>query len=248
MSGHSKWKTIKHKKSKEDAKRGRLFSKLTKAIIIAAKEGGGDPNQNILLTNAIQKAKEFNMPKDNIKRAIKKGIGKVGGYELEKVVYEGYGPEGIAVIVEAMTDNRKRTASEMRNIFSKHNGNLGSTGCVGWMFDRKGVISLKDGSYIDEDEILRLAIDAGANDIIIEKDYYEIYTEPTKLMKVKDFLIDKGLSPDSTEIILIPKNFKLLDESKALKALKLINALNEQDDVQEIYTNFEIPDELMEKL
>lgn len=248
MSGHSKWKTIKHKKSKEDAKRGRLFSKLTKAIIVAAKEGGGDPNQNIALTNAIQKAREFNMPKDNIKRAIKKGTGKVGGYELEKVVYEGYGPEGIAVIVEAMTDNRKRTASEMRNIFSKHNGNLGSTGCVGWMFNRRGVISLKDGSYIDEDEILLLAIDAGADDVIIEKDYYEIYTEPTKLMKIKDFLIEKGLSPDSTEIILIPKNFKLLDESKTLKALNLIDALHEQDDVQEIYTNFEIPDELMEKL
>lgn len=248
MSGHSKWKTIKHKKSKEDAKRGKLFSKLTKVIIVAAKEGGGDPNQNIALANAIQKAKEFNMPKDNIKRAIKKGIGKVGGYDLEKVVYEGYGPEGIAVIVEAMTDNRKRTASEMRNIFTKHNGNLGSTGCVGWMFNKKGVISLKDGSNIDEDEILLLAIDAGADDVIIEKDYYEIYTEPTKLMKIKDFLIEKGLSTDSTEIILIPKNYKLLDESKTLKALKLIDALYEQDDVQEIYTNFEIPDELMEKL
>ncbi len=248
MSGHSKWKTIKHRKSKEDAKRGKLFSKLTKAIIVAAKEGGGDPDQNIALANAIQKAKEFNMPKDNIKRAIKKGTGKVGGYELEKVVYEGYGPEGIAVIVETMTDNRKRTASEMRNIFAKHNGNLGSTGCVGWMFNRKGVISLKDGSYIDEDEILLLAIDAGADDVIIEKDYYEIYTEPTKLMKIKDFLIEKGLSPDSTEIILIPKNYKLLDESKTLKTLKLIDALNEQEDVQEIYTNFEIPDELMEKL
>ena len=248
MSGHSKWKTIKHKKSKEDAKRGRLFSKLTKVIIVAAKEGGGDPNQNIALANAIQKAKEFNMPKDNIKRAIKKGIGKVGGYDLEKVVYEGYGPEGIAVIVEAMTDNRKRTASEMRNIFTKHNGNLGSTGCVGWMFNKKGVISLKDGSNINEDEILLLAIDAGADDVIIEKDYYEIYTEPTKLMEIKDFLIEKGLSTDSTEIILIPKNYKLLDESKTLKALKLIDALHEQDDVQEIYTNFEIPDELMEKL
>jgi len=248
MSGHSKWKTIKHRKSKEDAKRGKLFSKLTKAIIVAAKKGGGDPDQNIALANAIQKAKEFNMPKDNIKRAIKKGTGKVGGYELEKVVYEGYGPEGIAVIVETMTDNRKRTASEMRNIFAKHNGNLGSTGCVGWMFNRKGVISLKDGSYIDEDEILLLAIDAGADDVIIEKDYYEIYTEPTKLMKIKDFLIEKGLSPDSTEIILIPKNYKLLDESKTLKTLKLIDALNEQEDVQEIYTNFEIPDELMEKL
>jgi len=248
MSGHSKWKTIKHRKSKEDAKRGKLFSKLTKAIIVAAKEGGGDPDQNIALANAIQKAKEFNMPKDNIKRAIKKGTGKVGGYELEKVVYEGYGPEGIAVIVETMTDNRKRTASEMRNIFAKHNGNLGSTGCVGWMFNRKGVISLKDGSYIDEDEILLLAIDAGADDVIIEKDYYEIYTEPTKLMKIKDFLIEKGLSPDSTEIILIPKNYKLLDESKTLKTLKLIDALNEQEDVQEIYTNFEIPDKLMEKL
>jgi len=248
MSGHSKWKTIKHKKSKEDAKRGRLFSKLTKVIIVAAKEGGGDPNQNIALANAIQKAKEFNMPKDNIKRAIKKGIGKVGGYDLEKVVYEGYGPEGIAVIVEAMTDNRKRTASEMRNIFTKHNGNLGSTGCVGWMFNKKGVINLKDGSNINEDEILLLAIDAGADDVIIEKDYYEIYTEPTKLMEIKDFLIEKGLSTDSTEIILIPKNYKLLDESKTLKALKLIDALHEQDDVQEIYTNFEIPDELMEKL
>jgi len=248
MSGHSKWKTIKHRKSKQDAKRGKLFSKLTKAIIVAAKEGGGDPDQNIALANTIQKAKEFNMPKDNIKRAIKKGTGKVGGYELEKVVYEGYGPEGIAVIVETMTDNRKRTASEMRNIFAKHNGNLGSTGCVGWMFNRKGVISLKDGSYIDEDEILLLAIDAGADDVIIEKDYYEIYTEPTKLMKIKDFLIEKGLSPDSTEIILIPKNYKLLDESKTLKTLKLIDALNEQEDVQEIYTNFEIPDELMEKL
>ncbi len=248
MSGHSKWKTIKHKKSKEDAKRGRLFSKLTKAIIIATKEGGCDPDQNIALANVIQKAKEFNMPKDNIKRAIKKGTGKVGGYDLEKVVYEGYGPEGIAVIVETMTDNRKRTASEMRNIFAKHNGNLGSTGCVRWMFNRRGVISLKDGSYIDEDEILLLAIDAGADDVIIEKDYYEIYTEPTKLMKIKDFLIEKGLSPDSTEIILIPKNYKLLDESKTLKSLKLIDALHEQEDVREIYTNFEIPDELMEKL
>lgn len=248
MSGHSKWSTIKRKKSKEDAKRGKLFSKLTKAIIVAAREGGGDSEKNIDLANAIQKAKDFNMPKENIERAIKKGTGELGGHTLEKVVYEGYGPEGVALIVEVMTDNRKRTAAEMRHIFSRYNGHLGSTGCVGWMFDRKGVISLKDGSSVDEDEILLIAMDAGADDIIVEEDHYEIYTEPTMLMKIKDFLIENGMSPDSAEIVLLPKSYKMLSEDKTLGALKLIDALHEQDDVQEIYTNFEIPDELMEKL
>lgn len=248
MSGHSKWSTIKHKKSKEDAKRGKLFSKLTKAIMIAAREAGSDPKQNIALAQAIQKAKDFNMPKINIERAIKKGSGESDSYILEKIVYEGYGPEGVAVIVEVMTDNRKRTAAEMRNIFSRHNGNLGSKGCVGWMFNRKGVISIKDGSSIDEDEILLVAIDAGADDVNIEKDHYEIYTEPTMLMKIKNFLIEKGISPDSSEIVLLPRNFRILDESKTLKALKLIDAIYEQEDVQEVYTNFEIPDGLMEKL
>ncbi len=248
MSGHSKWSTIKHRKAKEDAKRGKLFSKLTKAIIVAAREGGGDSEKNIDLANAIQKAKDFNMPKENIERAIKKGTGELGGHTFEKVIYEGYGPEGVAVIVEVMTDNRKRTAAEMRHIFSRYNGNLGSTGCVGWMFDRKGVISLKDGSSIDEDKVLLAAMNAGADDIIVEEDHYEIYTEPTMLMKVKDFLIENGMLPDSAEIVLLPKSYKMLSEDKTLGALKLIDALHEQDDVQEIYTNFEIPDELMEKL
>lgn len=248
MSGHSKWSTIKHKKAKEDAKRGKLFSKLTKAIIVAAREGGGDQEKNIDLANAIQKAKDFNMPKENIERAIKKGTGELGGHKLEKVIYEGYGPEGVAVIVEAMTDNRNRTAAEMRHIFSRYNGNLGSTGCVCWMFDKKGVISLKDGSSIDEDKVLLIAMDAGADDIIVEEDHYEIYTEPTILMKVKNFLIENGISPESAEIVLLPKSYRMLSEDRTLGALKLIDALNEHDDVQEIYTNFEIPDELMEKL
>ncbi len=248
MSGHSKWHSIKHKKAKEDVKKGKIFSKLSRSITVAARESGGNVDGNAALTLAIQKAKDSNMPVANIERAIKKGTGELGGETYESLVYEGYGPAGVAVIVEIMTDNRNRTASDIRNIFSKHNGNLGTTGCVAWMFDKKGVILVgKDGS-VDEDSLLSVVLEAGADDMKSEDDHFEIITDPIDLKIVSDALESASIKFSSASITMLPKDMVKLKKNDAKKVLKLMDALDDHDDVQEVYSNFDIPDEIMDEI
>ncbi len=247
MSGHSKWSTIKHKKGREDAKRGKLFAKLSRYITVAAKEGGGNPEMNAALAAAIAKAKDYNMPTDNIDRAVKRGTGEIEGVVYEQMTYEGYGPDGIAVLVELMTDNKNRTAAEIRHIFTRFNGKLGTSGSVAWMFERLGIILVPKGDT-DEDTMLDMALEAGATDMNSEDDIYEIITEPTELMDVRKGLEEKGLVPNSAELSMIPKNATELDSDQARRVLKFIDALEENDDVQEVYTNLDIPEELLIEL
>ncbi|SHE48566.1 DNA-binding regulatory protein, YebC/PmpR family [Caldanaerobius fijiensis DSM 17918] len=244
MSGHSKWANIKHKKEKTDAQKGKLFTKLTKEIIMAAKEGGGDPNANSKLRDAIAKAKAANMPSENITRAIKRGTGELEGVSYESITYEGYGPGGVAIIVEALTDNRNRTAGEMRHLFDRGGGSLGAAGCVSWMFERKGVISIEKSNDIDSDELMLKAIDAGAEDFSVEDEDYEIITDPSALYQVKEALEQSGYNITSAEISLIPQNTVKLEGEQAIKALKLIETLDDHDDVQNVYHNLEITDEM----
>lgn len=243
MSGHSKWANIKHKKEKMDAQKGKIFTKLTKDIIMAAKEGGGDPNTNSKLRDAIEKAKANNLPNENIQRAIKKGTGELGGGNFEEVIYEGYGPGGTAIIVEALTDNKNRTAGEVRHIFDRSGGSLGSTGCVSWMFDKVGLITIEKKDGIDEDELAMLAIDAGANDFSAEDDEFEIITEPSDFQSVKEALEKAGYDLSDAEITMIPKNTVKLCESDYEKVEKLIEKLEENDDIQNVYHNVEMLDE-----
>lgn len=248
MSSHSKWASIKHKKGKEDAKRGQIFSKLTKAIMVAAK-GGGNPEANAALATAIEKAKEYNMPADTIERAIKKGSGELGGAAIETILYEGYGPAGTAVMVETLTDNRNRTAADIRHIFSRYGANLGTSGSVSWMFEKKGVIYINKSDEIDEDELLNIALEAGADDMNIGENNYEILTEATNLKSVKDVLEANNIPCESAFITMFPKNtVKLEDKEAARKVLKFIDALEEHDDVQEVYSNFDIPDTVLEEV
>ncbi len=244
MSGHSKWANIKHKKEKSDAQKGRVFTKLAKEIIVAAREGGGDPDSNSSLRDAIEKAKENNMPNDNIMRAVKRGSGELDGAALEEVTYEGYGPGGSALIVEAMTDNRNRTAAEMRHIFDRSGGSLGATGCVAWMFDKKGLIVV-DGESADEDELMMTALDAGAQDIVNSGDF-EIYTNPEDFREVKSKIKDAGYMIIDADIRMIPQNTTKLDVDVSRKVLAMIDRLEEHDDVQNVYHNLEIPDELLD--
>ncbi len=249
MSGHSKWHSIKHKKSKEDVKRGKMFSKLSRAITVAAREGGGIPDGNATLALAVQKAKDYNMPAATIERAIKKGTGELGGAEsFEKIIYEGYGPAGVAVMVDVMTDNRNRTASDIRNIFSKYGGNLGTTGCVAWIFDRKGVILVGMEEAIDEDKLLSVVIEAGAEDMKSEDDHFEIITDPVDLKTVRDALENAGINFTSALVTMLPKDMVKLSKGDAKKALKLMDALEDHDDIQDVYSNFDIPDEVMDEL
>lgn len=248
MSGHSKWAQIKHKKAKEDAKRGQAFSKLTRALTVAAREGGGSPELNAALAQAIEKAKSYNMPHDNIERAIKRGTGEGGEAAFERAVYEGYGPAGVAIMVDVMTDNRNRAAADMRHTFSRHGGNLGATGSVAWMFDRKGHILVgKDGSPA-EDELLDLVIEAGAEDMRAEDDQWEITTEPTEVAKVRESLQAHGVPVTVAEITMLPKNVVQLSKDEAKKVLRLMDALEDHDDVQEVYSNFDIPNEVLEEI
>jgi YebC/PmpR family DNA-binding regulatory protein len=248
MSGHSKWAGIKHKKALVDAKRGKAFGKLARAITVAAKEGGGDPDHNASLTQAIQKAKDANMPHDNIDRAIKKGTGAGSDAETyQHLTYEGYGPNGVAVYLTALTDNKNRTAADVRYIFDRSGGKLGTDGSVSWMFERKGVIFV-DAAGIDEDELMLAAIDAGAEDVIREGDVYEIRCDVADFMAVREGLGAAGFKVSSAEITMIPKNTVALDESDARKTLRLLDALEDNDDVQEVYANFDIPDEVMEAI
>ncbi len=246
MSGHSKWSTIKHKKGAEDKRRGKLFTKLSRAIIVAAKEGGPDPEANATLAAAIAKARSYSMPKDNIERAVQRaGGGGEGSDAYEPVSYEGYGPDGVAIIVDALTDNRNRTAADVRSIFSKHNSSLGTPGSVAWQFERKGVILVPAGG-VDEDELVLAAADAGAEDVEPDGDTWQVTTDAADLATVRDALEAAGIPIVSAELTLVPKNTVALGEDGARKLLRLIDALEENDDVQDVYANFDIPDAVLE--
>jgi len=247
VSGHSKWSSIKHKKGAADAKRGQLFSKLSRVITVAAKEGGGDPSANATLATAIQKAKDNSMPKDNIERAIAKGAGGGEGESYETIIYEGYGPNGVAVLVEAMTDNRNRTAAEVRNIFNRTSGKLGETGTVAWIFERKGSIVV-EASVTDEDTLMTVAIDAGAEDVSQDENTYEIVTDPVDFMAVRGALEEAGIAFTSAELAMLPKTTVQLEQSDAKKMLRLMDTLEECDDVQEVHANFDISEEILEAL
>lgn len=251
MSGHSKWSTIKHKKARTDEKKGKEFTKVAKDITLAVKTGGGgDPDANSKLKLAIQKAKAINMPNENISRAVKKGTGELDSETLEEIVYEGYAPAGVAVMLEIATDNRNRTAPDIRHIFSKHNGNLGETGCVGWMFKRVGYINIsREDLKLSEDDVMMLALEAGAEDFKNEEEYYEIITSPDDMMEVKETLEANGLAVDEADIILMPENtVDINDLDTAAKVVKLIDLLEDHDDVLRVYTNMDIADEILEKL
>ncbi len=247
MSGHSKWSSIKHKKGAADAKRGKLFSKLSRAIIVAAKEGGGDPANNLALQNAIEKAKSYSMPKDNIDRAIAKGSGADADSDAyETVIYEGYGPEGVAVIVEALTDNRNRTASDVRHLFDRNGGNLGTTGAVAWQFERRGVV-LVPARGADEEELLMAAADGGADDVEQDGDVFQVTSEPGALAAVRGAVDAAGFTVESAELTMVPKTTVAVeDESKARQVMRLIDELEDLDDVQDVFANFDIPERVLE--
>ena len=247
MSGHSKWSSIKHKKGVADARRGKLFSKLSRAIIVAAREGGPDPAGNLALQNAIEKARSYSVPKDNIERAIARGSGADADADsFEHVVYEGYGPNGVAILVEALTDNRNRTAADVRAAFTKHDGNLGGSGAVAWLFERRGVIFV-DADRFDEDEVMLAAAEGGADDVEQEGSSFRVTCAPESLSAVRQAIEDAGIEVDSAELTMVPKTtVNLDDETAAKKTLRLIDALEESDDVQEVYANFDIPEQVME--
>jgi YebC/PmpR family DNA-binding regulatory protein len=247
VSGHSKWSSIKHKKGAADAKRGKLFSKLSRAIIVAAREGGPDPAANLALQNAIEKAREASMPKDNIERAIARGSGAgADAANFDHVTYEGYGPGGVAVYVEALTDNRNRTASEVRHIFAKHDGNLGESGVVAWLFERKGVI-LVDGEAVDEETLTMAAAESGAEDVGQEGSSWQVTTAPEDLAAVRVALEDTGIAIESAELTMVPKTTVVVeDDGVAKKVLRLMDALEDDDDVQDVYANFDISEQVLE--
>ena len=249
MSGHNKWSSIKHRKGAVDAKRGKIFTKLIKEITVAARQGGGDADANPRLRTAIAAAKAVNMPKDNIERSIKRGTGELEGVSYEELVYEGYGPGGVAVMVDILTDNRNRTAAEIRHIFSKGNGNLGESGCVSWMFDTRGLIVFEKAN-IDEEELFDLALEAGADDVeeITEDGTIEVLTTPENFEAVKQAFDDKGWSYVSAEITKIPQNTIKLEGKEAEQMLRLMEKIEDSDDVQNVYANFDIDMELLERL
>jgi len=247
MSGHSKWSTIKRKKGAADAKRGKVFSKVIKEITVAARTGGGDPEGNPRLRAAIALAKSENMPKDNIERAIKKGTGEIEGGSLEEIVYEGYGPAGVAVLVNILTDNKNRTSGEIRHIFSKHNGNLGETGCVSWLFDKKGLIVFEK-SQVDEEKLFEAALEAGADDVKEETTTFEVIVDPKNFEAVRGSLEQKNFKYLLAEITLVPKNTVKLEGKEAEQMIKLMDALEDSDDVQKTYANFDIAEDLLEKM
>jgi YebC/PmpR family DNA-binding regulatory protein len=247
MSGHSKWSTIKRKKGKADAARGKVFTKLIKEITVAAREGGGDPDGNPRLRSAIQAARAANMPAANIEKAIKKGTGELPGVSYEQVNYEGYGPGGVAVLVETLTDNKNRSVSEIRHIFTRHGGNLGEVGCVGWMFERRGIIQVEKARS-DEDQLMEVALEAGALDMSAEDEYFEIVTPFEKFDAVRKALSQKSIPIAQSELTMVPQtNIKLVDK-QAEQMLKLMEDLEDHDDVQKVYANFDIDVEIMERI
>jgi len=247
MSGHSKWSQIKRKKAKTDQARGKLFSKLIREITVAVRSGGGDPKNNMRLKTALDEAKTINMPADTLKRAVQKGTGELGGETYEEITYEGYGPAGVALMVRVLTDNRNRTAPEIRHTFSKFGGNLAESGSVGWIFERKGLIQV-EASRMEEDELLGLALDAGAADLKRAGDVFEVSAEPGELERVRRSLDERGVPIQSAEVTLIPQTTVRLEGREAQHVLKLVEGLEELDDVQHVYANFDIPDEVMEAL
>ena len=242
MSGHSKWATIKHAKGAADAKRGQMFTKFIKEISIAARMGGGDPNGNPRLRTAILKARAANMPKDNIERAIKKGTGELGGANYEELLYEGYAPGGVAVLVEVLTDNKNRAAANVRNLFSKNGGNLGATGSVAYMFNRKGVIEY-DAEIVSEEKLMEDALEAGAEDIQTEGGIITVTTDPSDFASVLEALQEKGFESVSAEVSMVPATYMSLEAETIRKVLKMVERLEEDDDVQNVYTNLDIPDD-----
>jgi len=247
MSGHSKWATIKHKKGALDAKRGALFTKLIKEITVAARNGGGNPDANPRLRTALSKAKEANMPSDNIERAIKKGTGELPGVTYEEVIYEGYGPGGVAILIEALTDNKNRTTAEIRSVLEKKGGNMSGAGSVAWQFAKKGFIVVKKEAA-DEEKLMSIALDAGASDFTADKDSYEITTEPHDFEKVKKALGDAKISQETAEITMIPSATVKLAGNDAKNVLGLVEALEDNEDVQHVYANFDIPDEVLQQM
>ena len=248
MSGHSKWAGIKHKKAIVDAKRGKVFTKIVRELTVAAKIGGGDPDANPRLRLAVEKAKSVNMPHDNIKKAIQKGTGELPGVSYDEITYEGYGPAGVAVYMETMTDNRNRTVGELRNILSKHNGSLGESGSVAWIFENKGYI-LVDKKSSTEDDLMAVALEAGASDMKndLDEENFEVMTEPGDLDAVKKALEDSSINTVMAEVTMIPKNYiKIDDPKKASQMTRLMDALEDHDDVQNVYANFDIPDDMLE--
>lgn len=249
MSGHSKWAQVKHKKAVVDAKKGKMFSKIVKEISVAARIGGGEPDGNPRLRTAIEKAREVNMPQENIKRAIMKGTGELPGMTYEESVYEGYGPGGTAILLEVLTDNRNRTVSEIRHIMTKHGGNLGEAGCVGWMFEKKGYI-LVEKTKIDEDSLMSIALEVGAEDMKNDprEDSFEIITSSEDLNRIKTSLEASGIPLSLAEITMLPKSYVSLDAKAADQMIRLLEALEDHEDVQDVYTNSDIPDEVMAKV
>ncbi len=245
MSGHSHWAGIRYKKAVTDAKRGKMWSKLTRMIIVAAKSGGGDPAANLSLRYAIEKAKAANMPKNTIQKAIKKGTGELGAVSFEEVLYEGYAPGGVAIMVEALTDNRNRTTPEIKRLFEKHGGSLGTSGCVNWMFSKKGLITVSTAET-GEEQLLEIALNAGADDMQTTSGVYEITCEPAAFQKLKETLKEKEIATEVAEISMVPQNTVAVnDERTAKKIISLMEALEDHDDVQNAYANFNIPDEIM---
>ena len=247
MSGHSKWSSIKHKKGAADAKRGKMFTKIIREISVAARFGGGDPEGNPRLRTAIAAAKGVNMPKDNIERAIKKGTGELEGAHYEESVCEGYGPNGVAILVNLMTDNKNRTLAEVRHAFTKHNGNIGTTNCVAWMFEKKGLFAFEK-EKVDEEKLMEVALDAGAEDINDEETTLEVVTDAKDFETVRDALDKNGFEYLFAKSTMVPQNTVKLDVKEAEQTLKLLEALEDSDDVQDVYANFDIPDEIMEKI
>ena len=247
MSGHSKWSTIKRKKGKADAQRGRLFTKLIREITVAAKDGGGDPNANPRLRTAIDSAKAANMPTANIDKAVKRGTGELPGVSYEEYAYEGYGPQGVAIMVETLTDNKNRTTSEIRHILSKHGGHLGEVGCVSWMFHQQGSI-IVDRGRVEEDEVMSLALEAGAEDVRDEQDFFEVVTAPSDLDRVKRAFDKKGVAYSSAQLTRNPQTYVKVEGKHATQILRIMDALEDHDDVQKVYANFDVPDEVMEEL
>ncbi len=244
MSGHSKWSTIKRKKGAADAKRGKIFTKLIKEITVAARMGGGDPEANPRLRTAIAAAKSENMPKDNITRAIKKGTGELEGVNYEESTYEGYGPGGVAILVESLTDNKNRAVADIRHIFNKHGGNLGENGCVSWMFDKKGYINIEK-SVIDEDSLMEVALEAGAEDVREDGDNFEVITAPEDFESVKQAIEKASISYVEAEVTMLPQNITSLKGKEAEQMIRLMDALDDCEDVQKVYTNADIPEEMV---
>lgn len=248
MSGHSHWSTIKFKKAAVDNKRGKLWSKIARMIIVAAKAGGGDPGANLTLRYAIDKAKAANMPKDTIEKAVKKGTGELGGVSYEEVLYEGYAPGGVAVMLEGLTDNRARTAPEIKKIFERRGGSLGASGCVGWMFSKKGVIGVKV-SAISEDDLMDIALSAGADDMQNTGELYEITCAPSAYDQIKKTLADKKIPVEMAELSMIPQNrVEVTDQEIAQRLLAMMDEFEDHDDIQEVYANFDIPEEILAKI